>query len=66
MWERKICIYGTLRIPNNFPVNKGHAMGINSDAILVAGAGIEVTIPFGDDDVRVGQVILVWELRRVV
>ena len=41
-------------------------MGINSDAILVAGAGIEVTNPFGDDDVRVGQVILVWELRQAV
>ena len=32
---------------------------INSDAILVAGTGIEVTNPFRDDDVRVGQVILV-------
>ena len=34
-------------------------MGINGDTILVAGAGIEVTSPFRDDDVRVGQVILV-------
>ena len=34
-------------------------MGINNDAILAAGAGIEVTNPFGDDDIRVGQVILV-------
>ena len=33
-------------------------MGINGDAILVGGAGIEVANPFGDD-VRVGQVFLV-------
>ena len=33
-------------------------MGINGDAILVGGAGIEVATPCGDD-VRVGQVFLV-------
>ena len=32
-------------------------MGINGDATLVGGAGIEVANPFGDD-VRVGQVLV--------
>ena len=23
MWEKRVSIYGTLRVPNNFPINRG-------------------------------------------